>query len=758
MSHDLDGSDARDGAIVDDDESSPRTSLLSPPLDGDHGESHRPRRRGPSERYRKVRELAHSGISSDDLLRLLVDEEYQSQKMRRILYRTLERLEMESRRAAQAEQLIFETSQKYHSINDARFLAEQDGARARQELGLYKLQLDNAQREISRAQQSLTTVEAQRDEADASAARARTIARKLNEERLVQVARDEGRRLGFVEGLRSGRQMLYNSQAGEPEDDQRGVKVNDHSYHGDGGSVRSDSSSGPPIQVQDLTSSPVAAAGNSDYPPRTEGRFRENFSADPVEFLSPAAQTMPIPDPDPPSRPEPPSPALGRTPPIQVYSLPIPTHEELYGHPPAPSNAVEPTLSVPAGDFAYRSQRKDSPPYPLSTDTSRGRRSHGLAVREDSNAGGSPVLSEGRRRYNYSERSYNSGSRPTSRGVGAIYGPPKDSITRAADYLKTRYMDDTDEFYARPSNPEEWPRLGDESEFTPQRNRPPRQRPTNMFTPVKSSELFDAHLSGYPRNRSVASHSERSQGKPTFAAAEPHESPVPGITIEPPSRSPSDPPAHLDYQSSSLLSPEHANIPLSLPDDGEPASANGAPLVPHVPNSPGIVPLPPTEFMTSLQGDSLPEGFVPDYSADSLPQPNTDGSQRSPLFDTWNFPLLQPHEPNQKAFTHSPISGSRPISPSEEESRHQLPNLRARSNHSTTPRQGYLAARSPRFHLQDGLINNDITPSRMAQQIPLPPSTAGSPRLIASRVPSRNSQIARSSPSLSYVTDPFPEL
>jgi hypothetical protein len=80
----------------------------------------------------------------------------------------------------------------------------------KEELRLYKLQLENAQKEINKAQDILQTVEEQRDDAEASAARARDTARKLNEARLVEQAREEGRRLGFEEGIRRGRELGFD--------------------------------------------------------------------------------------------------------------------------------------------------------------------------------------------------------------------------------------------------------------------------------------------------------------------------------------------------------------------------------------------------------------------------------------------------------------------------------------------------------------------------------------------------------------------
>ncbi|KAH7910321.1 hypothetical protein BJ138DRAFT_1126969 [Hygrophoropsis aurantiaca] len=198
---------------------SPRTALLSPPYDNDglnrqlaHDlDLGRPRRtpRGPGGHFRHERERAHSGASPRDLLRLLVSEEYESKQTRKVLYTAFDRLDTESQRASEAEKRVAEVMERARAINEARVIAQQEAARAQEELKLYKLQLDNAQNEILRAQDVVKSIEAQRDDAERAAAKARSTARKLNEERLVEMAREEGRRLGFEEGVRRGRKLGY---------------------------------------------------------------------------------------------------------------------------------------------------------------------------------------------------------------------------------------------------------------------------------------------------------------------------------------------------------------------------------------------------------------------------------------------------------------------------------------------------------------------------------------------------------------------
>ncbi|KAF8555552.1 hypothetical protein OG21DRAFT_854631 [Imleria badia] len=205
---------------------SPRTALLSPPPFDDIDERERIPR-GPGVRFRRERERAHSTASSRDLLEMLVNEEYESKQTRKILYTAFDRLEQETKRAEAAEVRIDETIQRARAINEARITALQQAARAQEELKLYKLQLDNAQKEILRAQDVLKAIEAQRDEAEAAAVSARSKARRLNEERLIELAREEGRRLGFEEGVRRGRRIghreVYETGIDDRRDDMRQV-------------------------------------------------------------------------------------------------------------------------------------------------------------------------------------------------------------------------------------------------------------------------------------------------------------------------------------------------------------------------------------------------------------------------------------------------------------------------------------------------------------------------------------------------------
>lgn len=142
--------------------------------------------------------------------------------MRRALQAALDQLDASRTRALHAERIALEMTQRVREASDARSSALRDGATAREELGMYKVQLANAQSEIDRAQGMLRDQERLRYDAEAAAARARDTARRLKQDRLVQLALEDGRATGYREGLRAGQRIgMMDAQSEEP-DDERG--------------------------------------------------------------------------------------------------------------------------------------------------------------------------------------------------------------------------------------------------------------------------------------------------------------------------------------------------------------------------------------------------------------------------------------------------------------------------------------------------------------------------------------------------------
>ncbi|KAI0784852.1 hypothetical protein C8Q75DRAFT_777874 [Abortiporus biennis] len=157
----------------------------------------------------KDRERSLFRPSSKDLAKLFVYEEKEFRDLRDTVYTLSEQLKSETQRADDAEKKVKEAVLRFKDANNARLAAQQDSARLTEELRLYKIQLDKAQKEILKAQELLDAVEAQRCEAEEAAARARSTARKLKEEKIMALAREEGRREGIEEGIARGRSLGF---------------------------------------------------------------------------------------------------------------------------------------------------------------------------------------------------------------------------------------------------------------------------------------------------------------------------------------------------------------------------------------------------------------------------------------------------------------------------------------------------------------------------------------------------------------------
>jgi hypothetical protein len=156
-----------------------------------------------------------SSSSRRVLAHVLARKERDAKQMHQLLKLTFAKLDEESQRASDAERRAAECLVRARTAIDARAQADADAASVRTELAMYKVQLEQAQREIFRAQEMLTGLEARRHDAEEDAARARNVARKLQEERAVEAAREDGKQEGWREGLRRG--MLLGRQEAEEE-------------------------------------------------------------------------------------------------------------------------------------------------------------------------------------------------------------------------------------------------------------------------------------------------------------------------------------------------------------------------------------------------------------------------------------------------------------------------------------------------------------------------------------------------------------
>ncbi|KAF9810216.1 hypothetical protein IEO21_07058 [Rhodonia placenta] len=202
--------------------SAPSHSRSTPSRSQHSSPSPAPRRARKDAQHDRDRDRESAWGRSKLLSRLLTRDERDAAQVRTMLAITSERLAHETRRADDAEARIVDVLHQFRASRETALRAQADAARATEEVRLYKLRLDEAQREIFRAQEVVDRLEADRADAEAEAARARTLARRYKEERLVARAREEGRQQGFQEGLARGRDMgYYEARAGREREHPR---------------------------------------------------------------------------------------------------------------------------------------------------------------------------------------------------------------------------------------------------------------------------------------------------------------------------------------------------------------------------------------------------------------------------------------------------------------------------------------------------------------------------------------------------------
>ncbi|TFK45020.1 hypothetical protein BDQ12DRAFT_642154 [Crucibulum laeve] len=258
-------------------------------------ESQRRSRHGTSERRRRERELTQSGTSQRDLVKLLVEQERDAAKLRKALYGAFQRLQTESQRVADLERDNREAAERFRLLNVARLTAEQEANKASQQTKLYELQLQNAQSDILRAQETVDAVEKQRDDAEAAAKRARSQAREIQQRRLVDAAREEGRRFGFESGLKQAQEELRLGQQRR--------------------NIARVAPAPPAVLTEDTMDRPYAVSGDIVYQRQQNREIQgvlDGGNGDEIESLS-SSSSLPLnPPPQPPLDPSPQSPPVDR--------------------------------------------------------------------------------------------------------------------------------------------------------------------------------------------------------------------------------------------------------------------------------------------------------------------------------------------------------------------------------------------------------------------------------------------------------------
>lgn len=141
---------------------------------------------------------------------------------------TNERLARETTRADEAERQAAQILSHFKSAHEAKLKLEADFLHLQTELSICKVQLELAQQgaslsaymrsinlyaETERVNRNLKRVDEERIAAEDEARRTKDKLRKVLAERAVDHAKEQGRRMGFEEGLRQGRALFEVEQA-----------------------------------------------------------------------------------------------------------------------------------------------------------------------------------------------------------------------------------------------------------------------------------------------------------------------------------------------------------------------------------------------------------------------------------------------------------------------------------------------------------------------------------------------------------------
>ncbi|KAG6920052.1 hypothetical protein DXG01_010120 [Tephrocybe rancida] len=273
-------------------------------------------------------------------------------------------------RAADSEQQLLALATQLKRVNDARIVAVQEAAKAKEELELYRIQLGLAHREIERAQRIIEEVDKERYDAEKAAAEARTEARKYHRDLLMIRAMDEGRKLGMQEGIEQGKALALREIGEYGYED-----MNDEDYTKDYFDYTDD------IDYRRRSRS-LLLASNEDiviHPPRSS-TSGGSPPPPPAPAPAPTPQPIPVPPPEPVQLVPETRPRSFRSPSPSVHHQPIvippdgyiptvdadnfiriPPPHELIRPPPTPERTASPQLPQVVEDLRppSRSHRRN---------------------------------------------------------------------------------------------------------------------------------------------------------------------------------------------------------------------------------------------------------------------------------------------------------------------------------------------------------------------------------------------------------------
>ncbi|KAI5120567.1 hypothetical protein M0805_002517 [Coniferiporia weirii] len=148
--------------------------------------------------------------SSRELVRILIEEKADAERLQTQLERAYGVLRAESQRAVDAERAAIETAEKLKGTHRAHLASQQEAARLQAELRLYKLQFENAQSQLRRANDMISQSDLDLQRAESAMEKMRMTTHKIKGAELARRAREEGWRQGREEVLR---ELMVNEPA-----------------------------------------------------------------------------------------------------------------------------------------------------------------------------------------------------------------------------------------------------------------------------------------------------------------------------------------------------------------------------------------------------------------------------------------------------------------------------------------------------------------------------------------------------------------
>ncbi|KAF9443412.1 hypothetical protein P691DRAFT_778900 [Macrolepiota fuliginosa MF-IS2] len=146
----------------------------------------------------RERELLHANLPARDLVHMIIEAEKETNKLHSTLSNTISLLDDESRKCAALER---DTITTFSRLNSQRETAQARADNSEQDLRVAHFELEHAQREITRLKEELDIQKRAREEVESELIQTKDAAYKIKRERIMDRAREEGRREGFEAGF-----------------------------------------------------------------------------------------------------------------------------------------------------------------------------------------------------------------------------------------------------------------------------------------------------------------------------------------------------------------------------------------------------------------------------------------------------------------------------------------------------------------------------------------------------------------------------